>query len=237
MITNNIKNQIADVSLSASAIIAGISIFIMAIIAPIANFSILGGLFKANNAIETFNNILASTEQFRLGIFLIFIVAILDIIVGWALYIFLKPVNKSLSLLAAWFRIIYATLLIVVLFQLINILHLISGANYLTAFQINQLQAKVMLSFKNFFLGWDIGMMIFGLHLLLIGYLILKAGFMKKILGILIILASFGYLIDACGKLLFSNYNIEIAMFTFVGEVILIFWLLLEGRKIKESSY
>jgi hypothetical protein len=59
---------------------------------------------------------------------------------------------------------------------------------------------------------------------------------MRKILGILILLAASGYLTDGFCKLLFAGYSISISKFTFIGEVILIFWLLIAGRKIKETN-
>ena len=236
MNSNTTPNRFTDISLSNSAIIAGIGLIIMAILAPIANFSILHGLIVPDDAAKTVSNIVASEGLFRLGICFFLIVAVFDIIVAWALYIFLKPVNKSLSLLTAWFRIIYATILGVVLIYLINVLQLLNGADYLATFGTNQLQTQAMLSLNTFILGWEFGLIIFGFHLLLLGYLIFKAGYMQKILGILIILASLGYLIDGFGKLLSSNYNISISVFTFIGEVILIFWLLIKGRKIQEAN-
>lgn len=229
-------NKSIDISLSNSAIIAGIALLLMAIIVPIANFAILQGLIVPGDAAKTVSNIVASDGLFRIGICLFLIVAILDIVVAWALYIFLKPVNRSLSLLTALFRIVYATILGFVLIYLVNVLQLLSGKDYLASFETNQLHAQVMLSLNTFTLGWDIGLIIFGFHLLLLGYLLFKAGYMKKILGIFIILASLGYLFDGFGKLLSSNYNLQIAMFTFIGEVILIFWLLIKGRKIKEAE-
>jgi hypothetical protein len=97
----------------------------MSILAPIANFSILQELIVPDDATKTVSNIIASEGLFRIGICCLLIVAILDIIVAWALYIFLKPVNKSLSLLTAWFRIVYATILVAVLIYLINVLQLL----------------------------------------------------------------------------------------------------------------
>ena len=141
--------------------------------------------------------------------------------------------NKSLSLLAAWFRIVYATILAVVLIYLLNVLQLLHGADYLASFTTNQIQTQIMLSLNTFNLGWGFGLIIFGFHLLLLGYLVFKAGYMRKILGILLILASLGYLIDGFGKLLSTDYNMNISLFTFIGEVILIFWLLIKGWKIK----
>jgi len=234
MNSEKIHNRLADISINSSAIIAGIGLLLMGILAPIANFSILQGLIVPDDAAKTFSNIAASEGLFRLGISFFLIVAVLDIIVAWALYVFLKPINNSLSLLTAWFRVVYATMLGVVLVYLIHILQLVNGAEYLATLDTNQLQTLVMLSVRNFTLGWEFSLIVFGFHLLLLGYLVFKAGYMRKILGILIILAALGYLIDGFGKLLSADYTVSISMFTFIGEVILIFWLLIKGRKIEE---
>jgi hypothetical protein len=125
---------------------------------------------------------------------------------------------------------------LVVLINLINVLQLLNGSDYLSVFTAAQLQTEVMLSLNTFTLGFEFGLIIFGFHLLLLGYMIFKAAYMRKILGILIILAALGYIIDGFANLLSADYNISISMFTFIGEVILIFWLLIVGRKIKESN-
>lgn len=236
MNTRKAQKQIAEISLKNSAIIAGIGILLMAILAPIANFAIIEGLIDPDDVAKTVGNISASNGLFRLGICLFMMVAILDIIVAWALYIYLTPVNKQLSLLTAWLRIIYATILGVILINLINVLQLINGADYLTGFSIAQIQTQVMLSLNIFTQGFEFGLIIFGFHLLLLGYLILKAGYMRRILGILLILAAAGYLIDGFGNLLSADYSISISVYTFIGEVVLIFWLLIKGRKVKEES-
>ena len=236
MNSNNTLSGSKDIPLSTSAIIAGIGLLVMAILAPIANFSILHRLIVPDDAGKTFTNIAASLGQFRLGITLFLAIAILDIIVAWALYVFLKHVSMSVSLLAAWFRIIYAAMLGVVSIYLINVIQLISGAGYLSAFGPDQLHAQVMLSVNNFTQGWNFAMTIFGIHLLLLGYLLFKASYMKKILGILVIIAGLGYVADGIGKVLTSNYTVTISAFTFIGEVVLIFWLLIAGRKIIETT-
>jgi len=229
---NSVKNQVAEISIKNSAIIAGIGLLLMAIIAPIANFTITQKLIDYNDAAKTVGNIVASNGLFRIGICLFLIVALLDIVVAWALYVFLKPINRQLSLLTAWLRIVYATILIAVLIYLLNVLALLNGAEYLSGFSTAQLNSQVMISLNMFTHGWEFGLIIFGFHLLILGYLIHKAGYMRKILGSLILLASLGYLIDGFGKLLLTDYSISISMFTFIGEVVLIFWLLIKGRKI-----
>jgi hypothetical protein len=73
--------------------------------------------------------------------------------------------------------------------------------------------------------------------LLLLGYLMFKGGYMKYVLGILLILAALGYMIDGAGRLLSPEYSIAVSVCTFIGEVVLIFWLLIKGGRGKEYSY
>jgi hypothetical protein len=221
----------SDISLRTSAIVAGLSLLFMAVLAPIANFGVIEKLIVPGNAASTANNIMASAGLFRIGIGFFLIVAILDVVAAWALFILLKPVNRSISLLAAWLRVVYAAILAFALSNLLIVLRLLNGANYLGAFETNQLYAQVMLFLNAFTDGWDLGLLIFGLHLSLLGYLAFKSGYIPKILGILVIVAGLGYTADGVGIILSPNYTFSLAMFAFIGEVLLIFWLLWNGIK------
>ena len=230
---NSLKQtaQFAGVSPRTTATVAGLSLLLMAILAPFANFYALGNLVVANDAKTTAENIMASSELFRIGIACFLIVALLDVIVAWALLVLLEPVNKSLSLLAAWFRLVYAAVFSIALMPLLAVLHLLSRAESLKGLETNQLNAQVMLSLSAFKSGWDLGLVIFGFHLLVLGYLIFKSSFIPKWLGVLVGIAGIGYLADGFGKILIPDYSITVAMFTFVGEFLLIFWLLSKGIK------
>jgi len=229
-------NRIADISLRQAAIVAGVGLLAMAILAPFAEFSVRQSLIVPGDAATTANNILANESLFRIAICVYLIVAILDIVVAWGLYVFLKPANKSLSLLAAWFRVVYAGILAMVLINFVIALQLLSGADYLSVFETDQLHAQAMLFLNAFDYGWNIGLAIFGLHLLVLGYVVFRSGYVPKILGILLVIAGFGYLIDSFGKLLSANYNVDIAVFTFIGEVVLIFWLFIKGARIPDQA-
>ena len=203
-------NRDIDFSQRQAAIIAGVGLLLMTFLAIFANFFVLESLVQDGEAVITANNISSSIGLFRLGICSLLIVVILDIVVAWALYIFLKPVNKSLSLITAIFRIVYAAIFGVSLIYLFNVVELLSGDSYLTVFETNQLYTQVMLSIKSFNTGWDIGIVIFGLHLAVLGYLVYKykSNYITKILGILLIVASSGYIIDAFGGFLIQDYNL-----------------------------
>jgi len=227
-------NRIADISLRKAAIVAGFGLLIMMILALFANYFVLESLIVPGDAATTANNIMADESLFRIGICSFIIVIILDVVVAWALYVFLKPVNKSLSLLAAWFRLVYAIIFGIALANLFSVLLLLSGTDYLTVFETDQLHAQVMLFINAFSYGGNIAYVFLSLHLFILSYLVFKSGYsgyIPRILGVLLIIAAFGYLIDNFGELLLPNYDANIAMFTFVGEVILMLWLLWRGAK------
>jgi hypothetical protein len=225
-----------DISLRKAAIVAGFGLLIMTIFAIFAHFFVFKNLIMPGDATTTVNNIMGKETLFRTGIFSYIIVIVMDIVVAWALFVFLKPVNKSLSLLTAWFRVVYATIFAIALNNLFNVLQLLNRADYLKVLETGQLRAQVMLSLNAFTDGWAIGFVFFGLHLGLLGYLVFKSNYIPKFLGILLIIAGVGYLIDNIGEFLVPNFNLAINMVTGWGELIFMFWLLIKGSKIQEPN-
>ena len=157
---------------------------------------------------------------FRTAILLLFIVAILDIVVAWALYILLIRTNKSLSALAAWLRVIYGGIFIFAISKLYVAVQVITADG-----------TQTMSFLKAFQSIWDKGLILFGFHLLVLGYLAFRSGYIPKWLGGFLVLASGGYIVDGFGKILSPTYSLNIAQFTFIGEVLLIFWLFWKGVK------
>jgi hypothetical protein len=220
-----------DISRRQAALIAGLGLLLLAVLAAVVNFGVFQNLIVPGDAQTTAQHIGAAQGLFRLAIAGFFGVAILDVVVGWALYIVFKPVNQSLSLLAAILRIVYATLLAIALNNLVSALQLLGGADYLNALGTDQLQAQMMVLLGAFQSGWDLALIIFGLHLSVVGVLVYASGRRIKILGVLVIAAGLGYMIDGIGKLLFPDYAVSVAMFTFVGEPLLMVWLLVQAAR------
>jgi hypothetical protein len=75
---------------------------------------------------------------------------------------------------------------------------------------------------------------LFGLHLLLLGYLVIKASTMPKLLGVLLLIAGFGYMFDAVTSVLFPDFGLTLVLFTFFGEVLLALWLVIKGVSDKQ---
>ena len=227
-------NSTNKISLHRAALIAGLGLLIMVIAAPFSELFVYPKLIVSDNAIKTIQNIIVNKTLFISGIFGYLITFIFDIVVAWALYVLLKPVNGDLSLLTSWFRLVYAVISLVALINLVSVLRLLNNSDYLTIYQPDQLHAQVMSFLRAFRDHWNFGLLFFGIHLLLLGYLVIRSKYIPKILGILLIIAGLGYLLTNLKPYLFPDINIDFAMYTYYGELIFMLWLLIRGSRIKE---
>jgi hypothetical protein len=219
-----------------AALVAGTGLLAMTIFAVGAISFVFKKLIVYGDAGATVNNILAGEMQFRIGIACLFIVAVLDVIVAWALYVFLEATSKNLSLLTAWFRLVYAAILGVALFSYTDVLRLLGGANYMKEVEVSQWHAEVMLSLRSFDDGWAIGLMFFGIHLVLLGYLVFKSGYVPRMLGIVLGIAGAAYLTDGFSNFMLPKHTINIAEFLGWGELLFMLWLLYTGLKAPNAS-
>jgi len=220
-----------NVTLREAAIIAGIGLLIMVLTVPFAEFQIFPSLVDYKDPEQTANNLQSNKSYFILGIFLNFITIICDILVAWALYVFLKPVNKQLSLLVAWFRLVYTGIYLMALMNLLKVLALLKAENYFVATAQNQLYDQILFHFNSFGNEMGFGLILFGLYLSLLGYLTIKASYVPKILGWLLLTAGLGYLITYSGNFLFPSVNTDFLMITFFGELVFMIWLLIKGGR------
>jgi len=179
--------------------------------------------------------------SFRTGVISWLIILISDILAAWGLYIFLKPVSPDLSLIMAWFRLVYAAILGIALLQFGDVLLLMNGDGYLAPLAIEQRPSQVLLSINGFYQGWSIGLIIFGIHILLLGYLIIRSTYIPTFWGILLLFAAFGYLITNLADIMVAGYeNIKriidwIFIIPMLSEVGLGFWLLIKGVNVTDE--
>lgn len=202
-----------------ASIAAGIGLLSMAILAPLALFGAITPALTAGDATQVAYAIQQSEPSFRAGIAALVVVAILDVIVAGALFIFFEPVSRTISMLAAWFRLAYSAVFLVAIAQLAIGVSLVSNPD------------AALMAVDSYNTIWQFSLIFFAVHLVLLGYLGWRSGFMHKVFAILLLLAGLGYLVDGFGQLLSADYTISVAVFTFVGEVVLIFWLFIRGGR------
>ena len=231
-------NRTAETSPLIYARAAGFAYLIIIIAGIFAQFFVRSSLIVWGDAATTANNIVASEGLFRIGFAADLVVFLSDIVLSVLLYVLLKPVNKTLALLAAFFRLTHASILGINLLNHYFALLLLSGADYLTVFETDQLHALVLLFLNAHNYGYLIGGVFFGLSLFVLSYLVFKSGYFPRFLGVLLVFASLGYLIDSFGNFLLPNYAAIFSMVVLVPAVIaefsLCLWLLLKGVNVQQ---
>jgi len=222
-------------SLKKTARIAGFWYLLMAITAPISLLYVPSQLIEPGDATATANNIMASESLFRIGIVSYLLCQLAFIFLVLALYRLLKGVNQQhASLMVA---LVLAAVPIAFLNTLspLAALLLLSGADFLTVFEPNQLHALVMVFLTLQEYGTMIVQIFWGLWLLPFGLLVFKSGFFPRILGVLLIIACFGYLVHSLTFLLFPHYEAIVSSYVAVpeaiGELSMVLWLLIKGGK------
>lgn len=225
-------------SINKTARIAGLLYLLMA---PFGIFGIMyvpSILIVPGDAATTTNNIITSESLFRSGIVSALIVQILIILLVLVLYKLLKPVNKNHALLMVIFILVSVPITMLNELNQFAALLISSGADYLAVFSAGQLQALVSLFLNLHEYGIFITSIFWGLWLLPMGYLVFKSGFLPRILGILLMIACFGYLIDSFGRLLLSNFETTIVStivgFMLWGELLFPLWLLIKGVNVEQ---
>ncbi|TYP87994.1 DUF4386 domain-containing protein [Blastococcus xanthinilyticus] len=209
-----------------AGLVAGASLLLMAALAGVGYGAAVGGLVTPGDPARTAADVLAAEGLFRAGIVCLAGVVALDVVVAWALHRLFAPVDAGLSLLAATFRLVYAAVFLVAIGHLAAAADLLATDPVLGAAQIDRFEAV-----------WSTGLLLFGVHLVLVGVLAARSAWSPRLLGTLLVVAGLGYAFDSAGAVLSGGSWPTVAQFTFVGEVLLALWLLLRaGRPARAAA-
>ncbi len=223
-------------SIQKTARVTGLLILIMAVIAPFSMLYVPATLIVPGDATTTAKHVLASEGLLRLGMVSDAVVFLIEIVLCALLYVLLKPVSKTLSLVAAFARLAMTIIQGINLLNYLFVLLLLGGGGSLSGFAPDQVHALVLLflnAHEAVVLIWGLA---FGLHLLVLGYLVYQSGYLPRIVGGLLIIAGLCYFTQSFGNLLLPQYK---ALFASIGllstlEIALPLWLLIKGVNVEQ---
>lgn len=218
--------------------IAG-ALYLTYIVATIFANAVRSNLIVSGDAITTANHILASTGLFRIGFVSDILAGVLFLLSAWALYVLLKPVDKNIALLFVLLNTAGVAIQCLNMLNLFAAVVLLSGAEYLKVFQVDQLQALAMLFIELHKNGFMIAQFFFGAWLFPLGYLVYKSGYLPKLLGIILMIECFAWLIYPFQFFLLPSFGaIAYVSFAigFIGEFSLALWLLIRGASQPKSA-
>jgi hypothetical protein len=223
-------------SIKKQARVAGLLYVLACITAPFSLIYVPRTLLVPGDATATANHVRAAETLLRMGIASELIVSIFLIFAVLALYRLFKGVNEKHALA------MLTLLLVSVPISLLNVLNeiaaliLVSGADFLSVFDKRQLDALVLLFLRLHGQGLFVAAIFWGLWLFPFGILVIRSGFIPRVLGVFLILAGFPYLVSAFTTLVLPQYA-HLSRFLTVfeaGELPMLLWLLIWGAKVQQ---
>jgi hypothetical protein len=212
---------------------AGLLYLVLLVCGPFSMIYVPFNIVVPDDAAATVENIAASESLFRLSLISDSIIFLTEVALSAVLYVLFVPVSKTVALVAAFSRLAMAAVQGTNLLFNATALLLAGGAAYLAAFETTQLHALVLVALDAHAYGDYVWGAFFGLHCFALGVLLFKAGYFPKALGVLMILTSFGYLLNSFGNLLVPGYEGVfggiVGVTSLLGELPFVFWLLLKG--------
>ncbi len=220
-----------------TARIAGVLYLLVIIFGMYAELYVRAKLIISNDAAATVDNILNHLLIFRLGFVSDLLMQVAYFFLAFTLYHLFKKVNRGHALL------MLLSVVISVAIMCLNMLHqyaailLLEKGNLIATFNSEQVNELVLFFLHLQKYGYRIAQIFFGLWLFPLGYLAYRSGFIPKIIGVLLMISCFSFLIDFLFFFLVQDYNLStsamVTLPTTIGEFSMCLWLLIKGVKEK----
>jgi hypothetical protein len=189
----------------------------------------LESMLVPGDAAATADNIGQSLGLFNAGLGAWLVIVVVDVAISVSLYLLLAPVGGGHSLVAAAFRLVYSAALAALLVQLFVAHQQLTGPDG----GGRVAQARALEALETFSAGFLVALVFFGVHLILLGTLFHRSGYLPRALAILLVAAGVGYVVDSLASLMVEGYGgIAAAVLltpAVLGEVGLTLWLLVKG--------
>jgi len=207
------KNYIINLSTSKAAMTVGVAFITSILFVTLVDDFILANFVVPGDTAALARDIDANGRLLGFAIVGYLIVLVLDSIIGLALYVVLKTANKNLASLTSVLRLLYAFTLIIGLFAL--------------AFQIIDVYDYASIKL--------LGYIFFALHIFVLGYSVFKSEYIPKSLGILLVVASFTYIVFFVDFHLPESLEVIIMSTMAIAELSLSIWLIVKRNKLPEN--
>jgi len=220
--------RIAEASPRFKARMTGVFEVLEGMTSAFGQVFVLGRLVVFSDAAATAANILGHQRLFWLG----FVSSLIGVAchIAWTLlfYELFKPVNRSLSLLAAFVGLVVCGLQALTSLLYLAPLLILQGGSSVSAFTAEQLQALALIFLKLNAYAFEIDLVFFGFWCVLAGYLIFRSTFLPRILGVLLAIDGLGWAIYMYPPMANQLFPF-IAAASALAEIPLQLWLVVMG--------
>lgn len=211
---------------------AGVLYLVIIVLGLSAELLVRSALVVPGDAAATARHVLASPGLFRAGFVADSVMFLADVALAVLLYVLLKPVSPVLALVSMCFRLAQSAVLASNLLHYHAAMLLLAAPGPAGAFSAEQLGSLAAFFLDLHAHGYDLGLLLFGMHCLVLGYLVFRSGYLPRALGVLLAGAGFAYLVGSYTRFLFPDHVGTVApvyLVAIVAELSMCLWLLLRG--------
>lgn len=219
---------------------SGALFVVVLVLSPFSMLYVPGRLVVAGDATATAAQVDGSPWLLRLAVVSDAIIMVTEMALAAFLYLLFRSVSRALALLAAGARLAEAVVHGVNLLGYLAVLVLLGGSGYLRVFGQEERDGLALLAFDLHDRGILVGQLFFGVHLLALGLLVARSGYVPRVLGPLLMVAGVGYLTESIGTVLAPGaaelLAALVAITAVLGELPLFLWLLFRGVSVPEPG-
>ncbi len=242
-ISGSVNEQIEDQKGSSLRGIAKATGLMYLVLFVVGMFSplVLETLVVPGSPIETAENLLSSKGLFGFSLITWFVIVAIDVAISITLYQLFENAGRSVSLISAGFRLVYSAVLAAFLLELYDAYTVLNTSDGLVGAELTQAYTVVATGVAKFQAGFQLALMFFGAHLVMLGIAVVRSGRLPRVIGIVLGVSGFGYLLDSMVAFLTSSQNdtlsIALLMPAVIGELGLTLYLLIKGvRSVDEVT-
>ncbi|MDH8678665.1 DUF4386 domain-containing protein [Fusibacter bizertensis] len=211
--------------------LAGISYLLIIVCGIFSHMVVRASLIVKNDAAQTAQNIIENETLFKLSILSDFIMILSYLMLGVLFYTLFKQTNGLVSKILISLNVVGASMMAINMLNQQAALLILDGSEYLSAFDLSQLEALSFFFMKLHSYGYQFAAISYGVWLFPMGYLIIKSNLMPKTIGYFLIIGSIGYTIVFIGTILGAAVPSDITIPADIGEFSLCIFLLIKGVK------
>ena len=232
----NDSGKTGELSLRSAALIAGFGLLVMAVCAPLAHFLFMPQSVVPGDGAATLEGLRTNGTPFLVGAMFLFVTYLMDILVAWALYWYLRPGQAALSQLVAWMRLVCTAIAFTGLLASLKAYDLANASNAFDALDTVGLQSEILFQLSAAGTIEGAALLLFGLHLWVMSVLVWRSSHVPKWITLMLGLAGVAYVVPYLLDYFAPGIDLGWLLILGLGELVFMAWLLAVGwRRTVES--
>ncbi len=229
----NDEIRTSGLSLRQAAVVAGLTYLLNPV--TFAEAYVMPRLISTD-PVETVRNLTTHPHLFSAAVLSYIISAVGDVVMAWALYVLLQPINRALAMLGSVLQLVYVAAWLAALSNLGLIHRLIAVPAYARHTSAAELPSQIADLLGAYHSGWGLSLVLFGLHLAVTGWLIAWSSYLPRWIGWLLFVAGWAWVVNSVAIYLVPEPHLSFLNVIFAAELIFMVWLLGWGWRLKEPE-